>query len=579
MRPRISSLLTIETSWLGPTPTKTNICLPTSEKHFILRTVVDSAIKTKLKEQFTIPYALCDSESHIICFLGKDKGGIEGRLYDILSLHAPSKPDDGLIEQYEQEYTKLIIQRMLLRKRAARRDCEMDDVKKYNEYLKSIDVQCRKWTLSEIVEYMNRYFGMVEDTKNYIIVKWITVQESKGKRSNDTPQYSFSVKLKAENRQSFIQIYENVALPEERAALPLLWCKHDKGRHYQGSCFGDNPGGRALNLWHGLQTIPNDTNSEDALPFFDHLRYIVCRGDDVLFNYLVRLFAHYVQKPLTKTDVCLVLKGRQGSGKSYITDGIFRLIFGEYYQNLKIEEFEHFNGCLATCLMLFLDETVPAWNKKLASKMKTIITAPTHSIEEKYMPRQTFVNRINVIMATNYDWCAPVEHDDRRYLVLELSDEKCGFQEHKKYWETLWAVPPAAVHKALLEIDISTFSPRDIPITRATREQKIMSFESPVKWWYEMLRDEVDDIFAYPYLAKTDFYNQYVAWMEIHEKGNKCYISTRFWRMMYPMLGNVYEEPRLRENHVQFRAFKLLSLEECKRAFCSYVHDPKFFAD
>src|SRR5262249_29500793 len=53
------------------------------------------------------------------------------------------------------------------------------------------------------------------------------------------------------------------------------------------------------------------------IPFFMHLRFVVC-ADDHEFEQLLTWLAHVVQRPHYKTRLCQVLQGAQGTGKSLI---------------------------------------------------------------------------------------------------------------------------------------------------------------------------------------------------------------------------------------------------------------------
>lgn len=555
------TLLTIEASWLGPTPSM-GIPSKGQDENAIVRTLMNQRLFDKLSVEVQVPYVLCDPQFRILCLFGVTKTGQERRYYDLVRLHGSCSPDDDTAEQYDVRYVELIVERTES-KRLNSPACHSQDAKVWTAHRDRLRDECRNWCASEVISYLNRYAGVIVDTKSCIVMKTCS-----------SP--SCAPELKFQDRASFLMC-PSVILPGERSPATQMWLQHVRRRTYHGVGFGEHVHPEALNLWRGLQPIPPGTLSEDALPFFEHVWEVLCCKDDDLFVYVVSLFAHYVQRPLVKTDVCLVLRGRQGCGKGYVIDGMLGPLFGEHYTNVRVEQLERFNGVLAKTLLLFFDETVPAWDKKLASKLKGIITAPTHAIEEKYAPIRVLPNRINLVIATNYT-CGLVEHDDRRYLVPDLSGHRCvRSEENKAYWARMWAVPPAAVHKALLETDVSDFDPRSIPVTRASKEEKELGLESPARWWCELLKDGTAQVLHVPDAYKSDVYALYVRELKECDAERRPYSQPRFWRVMRAVMGPCYVEERPREIGERQRSLKMSSLAEYRVAFCEYVRDESFF--
>jgi hypothetical protein len=93
-------------------------------------------------------------------------------------------------------------------------------------------------------------------------------------------------------------------------------------------------------------------------------------------------------------------------------------------------------------------------------------------------------------MASNNDWVVPAELDERRYFVLDVSDE------HQKDTEYFGAIidqmknggREAFLHH-LLNREI-TSNLREIPRTEALFDQMIESMDSVQKWWLTCLQKE-----------------------------------------------------------------------------------------
>ncbi len=81
---------------------------------------------------------------------------------------------------------------------------------------------------------------------------------------------------------------------------------------------------------------------------------------------------------------------------------------------------------MANKLIVFCDENFSFWagqeGRQATSYLKNLITSDTIDIEFKGKDSIVFQNYIHLFLATNDDWVAPVEKNDRRYIVLDVSD-------------------------------------------------------------------------------------------------------------------------------------------------------------
>ena len=93
-------------------------------------------------------------------------------------------------------------------------------------------------------------------------------------------------------------------------------------------------------------------------------------------------------------------------------------------------------------------------------------------------------------MATNNDWFAPVDADDRRFVVLDVSESKKG---DTKYFDALNAQinegGAEAFIQFLLEYDIENFNHRLLPKTQGESkfDNKMLTADPIVRWWYHCL--------------------------------------------------------------------------------------------
>ena len=584
------TLISIEAKWCSPIiDNEPTLGVPSGYPSGCTKRYVSSAIiSKKLKSYIEDPIGIYDNQNRLLSFVGT-KDGKEYQFFDILVLHRRSRVDSKYIEEYTNDYIRLLVLRSSLNRQFSSTkptnvtdELRIFDEKAMREELKRKIEEERKnieqqkgWLIKQCITYMNRYFGIVRSSgKTTIAVKVVYLKVPiEGMQMPPTTSFILT------DLASFKLGHVSMDLPGDTRELATIWYKHDDCARYDGIGFGPNVDINALNYWHGFNPIPTNTNIEDANPTIEHIRDDICGGDEKLADYFIKLQARYIQQPFDKTQVQVTLEGNQGAGKSYLYDGLAAGIMGDYYLNLKVGALERFDGCLARKLHLHLEEMNNLKDPKIIAKLKSFVTSPHHSLEEKYLPRQTVPNYLNISASTNEINCAHVEHDDRRNLVIHVEGKHIAkTPENRAYWDKLWAVPPAAYHKYLLSVDLTGFDPTDIPMTKATREKKLMSLESPVKWWYGLLSDG-HETFLNPgrLIPKKTIYNEYVSWSKA--RNERPMNDERFWPLIGRAMGTLYHVINPRTENGQIRQLVIPSLQDCKQQFKLYMKDENVFDD
>ena len=162
-----------------------------------------------------------------------------------------------------------------------------------------------------------------------------------------------------------------------------------------------------------------------------------------------------------------MLRGLKGTGKGMVGQMLMR-IFRNH--SLHITNPKHlvgnFNAHLVDALFLFLDEAFWAGDKQGEGTLKALITEPTVMIEPKGVDSFQMPNRLKILMASNNDWVVPATADERRYFVLDVSDERKG---DVAYFTALAAAIDgdelAAFLDYLLQLDLPGFDHRNPPHT------------------------------------------------------------------------------------------------------------------
>jgi uncharacterized protein DUF5906 len=169
---------------------------------------------------------------------------------------------------------------------------------------------------------------------------------------------------------------KHVVRNNKMVPLGKYWLTHPERRQYEGITFSPRvsapPG--YFNLWRGFSV---ESKSGDCSKFLAHLCNNVCGGDHVLYRWVLGWFAQIIQQPDKKMGTSLVLRGKQGTGKTKVGEVIGSLL-GPHYQPIADPRFitGRFNSHLVSCLLLHADEAFWAGDHAAEGKNgKTLLPA------------------------------------------------------------------------------------------------------------------------------------------------------------------------------------------------------------
>jgi hypothetical protein len=268
------------------------------------------------------------------------------------------------------------------------------------------------------------------------------------------------------------------------------WLQHPNRKQYDTIVFA--PGKEvpsAFNLWKGFAVEARPGNLHQK--YLKHILDNVCSGDQSHFDYTIGWMASAVQKPDSPGQTAIVLRGRQGTGKSFFIK-MFGRLFGRHY--MQVSDPKHlvgsFNSHLRDCVVLFGDEAFYAGDKKHESVLKTLITEETITIEAKGVDAEAAMNCTHVLLASNNSWVVPAGVDERRYFVLDVGDHQ--MQNSGYFEEIAKELENGGLGNLLFyltQYDLSKFNVRNVPKTAALREQKLYTLSPEEEWWYNKLQE------------------------------------------------------------------------------------------
>ncbi len=241
------------------------------------------------------------------------------------------------------------------------------------------------------------------------------------------------------------------------------------------------------NLWRGPTLKPKKGSWKTIRRF---LFNDICNRKKRVYRYLIRYIAHALQKPWEKPGVSITLIGGQGTGKGTVCKILMKIWAATTFQTNRISDITGgFNQALEGKLHIWLDEAAFAGDKRAWEELKSLVTEPNVSINAKHQPVRVVPNYGRIWQATNCDFAAMRDRDDRRDMTTRVSDRHKG---DRAYWHKIHQaidgdheVP--AMMQDLLDLDLTNVDVRDKPDTDELVNQKLQSLPPLHKWWLDRL--------------------------------------------------------------------------------------------
>ncbi len=290
--------------------------------------------------------------------------------------------------------------------------------------------------------------------------------------------------LRYENRTTFRN--------GESVDIGTAWLRDPGRREYRGIAFAPDQdlGDEYFNLWQGWGCAAEHKGS--CRLFLEFVRNVICGADETAYHYVWGWMAHMIQQPAELPGTSLVLKGLQGTGKNTFAETLGHIVNAAHF--VQLSNMEHLTGKFsahrAGALLILANEASWGGDRHSEGALKALITEQDAMMEAKHRDAVKVKNYARLIVATNREWPVPRDEDDRRFVVLEVSDAR---KEDAPYFAAIKAELAAGgyetLHWHLRRADISDWHPRQIP--RQLRERgwdmKIRSGGSVIEWWYECL--------------------------------------------------------------------------------------------
>ena len=234
---------------------------------------------------------------------------------------------------------------------------------------------------------------------------------------------------------------KKVTVPGKRGKAPTeadLWMAHpDRRECIMGmGFFPDEPlwHDGYVNLWQGWGVKPEEGNWQ---MFDNHIKLIMCGGDEELHNFVLDWIADIIQDPMNPKGTAIVMHGKEGVGKGTFCEMVGKIVGRAHYKHVTNERHltGNFNYHLMDGLFVFADEVIYGGSRSTAGILKSMVTEKQLVCERKGVDSFMYENRIRLAVASNEDWFIPAGPESRRWLVLEVNDKHAN---DRHYFDLLY---------------------------------------------------------------------------------------------------------------------------------------------
>lgn len=267
------------------------------------------------------------------------------------------------------------------------------------------------------------------------------------------------------------------------------WLDHPRRRYFDKVIFDpampETP--EVYNLWQGF--TPKHPQAGDCRRFLDHVREVICAGEDALYHWYINQLAYWVQHPAEPGHVAIVQCGTEGTGKNTAVDA-FGALWGAHFLTVTRSEqlVGRFNRHLLDCCVVHANEAFYAGAKSHAAALKALITDDALQIEPKGVDLIQVKNRIKLFVSSNESWVVPAGLDSRRFAVFEVSDKR---REDHAYFEKLLHETRNGGRGALLHylqrLDLAGHNPHRAPGSAGLDRQRVLTMEGVDRAWHALL--------------------------------------------------------------------------------------------
>ena len=381
-----------------------------------------------------------------------------------------------------------------------------------------------------IVRYLNNYFAIVNGKDlTYVEWEWYIKDEDMFRSpfatdvlGNGNVKLNYQLRNTAEMKRRLMKCRMR---NEDGKKIDVfdMWSRNVSTLEYADIVFDpteDHDPETTLNTFGGLK-VQNELrqmkgrvsmreyDEEAILPILEHLEALA--GDDeVCYEYLLDWLAYPLQTG-EKTNVALLIRGKPGCGKGVIFEKLMiKLIYGDALAaqlggGKQIGN--KFNAHWKNKMFIVIDEPNKL-NRDQRDNLKNMIDSTITVIEDKGVSAKFDTDYTNYAFTCNHIPSEFLDHDDRRFFIIQHNGKNVQDQEHFKKLLSTIDQHYVDFYKYLMYRDIETFCKGEAPPTTFIKER--------------LMLESVDPVFRYMrYLAEETEFCRRVRWLDFYKNAAK----------------------------------------------------------
>lgn len=252
-----------------------------------------------------------------------------------------------------------------------------------------------------------------------------------------------------------------------------------------------------LNLWTGW---PIEPKKGDIKPWQFLMTHLFQNTEPEARKWFEQWCAYPLQNPGQKMPSAACFWGKaQGTGKSMVGVTLMR-IYGKYSSEITDTEVEDTRREWAENKQFILADDITGNDaRKMANKLKTMISQKELKLDKKYVPKYSVPDCINYYFTANGPDCFYMEDDDRRNFIHEVTALPLTQEERNNYAD--WKDTDegiAALFHYFLNLDLTGFDPFAPALATNAKRTMIYLTKSDVAAWVADLRNNYEAMLDMP---------------------------------------------------------------------------------
>jgi hypothetical protein len=176
--------------------------------------------------------------------------------------------------------------------------------------------------------------------------------------------------------------------------------------------------------YHGL-SLAQVGNLPDVREINAFIFGMLCNQDLDCFRMITLILANVLQRPDSKPEKAVFLKGPEGVGKSLFSKNMMKRVFG-FNHSTEFDRTDHivgnFNEATSGMAMVFLEEALFGGDKETCGRFQQLVTGEFQAINGKYQAVRLELNLTTFWANTNRDFPIAVNQNGRRYVFVAVSN-------------------------------------------------------------------------------------------------------------------------------------------------------------